>query len=139
MQLVAEDVTSSKALAVKTGLTPGSIDTLLQAAAKTLGTQSRKTAAARYVELRENSQTTSQLSLSGLSNPADTPSAHPISTVRSVAQAIGEFLRGPPLGGEKHSLRWDQIMIRIFWVALIGMVTITALVLFVIGFLRTFS
>jgi DNA-binding CsgD family transcriptional regulator len=53
LELVSDKVTTSKALAVETGLAPGTIDNLLQNAAQVLQVQGRAAAAQRFRELQE--------------------------------------------------------------------------------------
>lgn len=53
LELVSNNVTTSKALAAETGLAPGTIDNLLQNAAQVLQVQGRAAAAQRFRELAE--------------------------------------------------------------------------------------
>lgn len=139
LELIASDVTTSKALADRTGLKPRSIDTILTGALKILGAQDRKTAATRYLELKENSQPPSQLTISAFESPAVYAKPDEAGANRGLLKRIAGFFRGVPLGGEKHSLRWDRITLEVFRVAFIGLFGLTALVLFVLGFLRAFG
>lgn len=137
--LVVSGITQSKALAQHTGLAPGSVDAFLMQAAKTLGVRGRKLAGQRYRELLENSEQPSEYRNSDLDiGPISGPS-RPASAGWGIVKAAIDFLRGPPLGGEEHSLRWDRITLEIFRVAVIGMIALTTLVLFVLGFFRTFG
>lgn len=120
-------------------MTVGSIDTVLYEAAKILGATDRKDAAARFRDLKENSQPPSQLRISALPDRSELVPIHSAGAVLRWAKAILDWLKGPPLGGKEHMLRWDQITLQILRVAFIGMVTISALVLFVLGFFRTFG
>lgn len=139
LELVAAGTTQSKALAQKTGLAPGSVDVFLMQAARILGVRGRKPAAERYVELKLKSEQRSEFRNSDLANSGNRVLNPRAGGGRGVLKAIGDFLRGPPLGGEDHSLRWDRLTLEVFRVALIGMIALTALVLFVLGFFRTFG
>lgn len=139
LELVASGKTKSKALAQHTGLAPGSVDAFLMQASKTLGVRGRKVAGERYRQLLQNSEHHSEcISLGVDVNTFPVPS-DPASAGWRIVKGIIDFLRGPPIGGEEHSLRWDRITLEVFRVALIGMVALTTLVLFVLGFFRTFG
>lgn len=139
LELVVAGTTQSKALAQKTGLAPGSVDVFLMQAARILGVRGRKMAAERYRELREKSEQRSEFRNSPLENEGERALNRPAGAGRRFLKAIGDFLRGPPLGGEDHSLRWDRVTLEVFRVALIGMIALTALALFVLGFFQTFG
>lgn len=139
LDLVNRQVSRSKEIAKETGLAPGSIDTLLQNAAKTLGERDRKSAARRYAELLDNSQHSSQLRPQGFETEENQALSETAAAPVSALRKILRFFRGPPLGGSSQHLRWDQIALQILRVAAIGMVSIWALVLFVLGFFRTFG
>lgn len=139
LELVAAGTTQSKALAQKTGLAPGSVDVFLMQAARILGVRGRKMAAERYVELARNSEQRSEFRKSALENGGDRALTPPAGAGSGVLKAIGDFFRGPPLGGEEHSLRWDRLTLEVFRVAVIGMIALTVLVLFVLGFFQTFG
>ncbi|MET0239366.1 MAG: hypothetical protein ABW184_05655 [Sphingobium sp.] len=144
LELISSGVTSSKALAGVTGMAPGSIDTTLQRAARTLGVRDRISAATRYQEIQaQKSQSQSQLRSLSFREPQKSALSRFTSNGRSVITAVAKFLsalfRGVPLGGSEHALRWDQITLEILRVALIGIVALSALVLFVLGFFRTFG
>jgi DNA-binding CsgD family transcriptional regulator len=139
LELVNRQVSRSKEIAKETGLAPGSIDTLLQNAAKTLGERDRKSAARRYAELIDKSQHSSQLRQEALETEENQAlsefAAAPVPALRKFLR----FFKGPPLGGSSQHLRWDQIALQTLRVAAIGMVSIWALVLFVLGFFQTFG
>jgi DNA-binding CsgD family transcriptional regulator len=139
LDLVASGTTQSKALAQKTGLAPGSVDVFLMQAARILGVRGRKLAGKRYRELRQKSELQSEYRNLGLDIPRDSALSPLASAGWRIVKAVLDFLRGPPFGGEEHSLRWDQITLSMFRVAMIGMIALTTLVLFVLGFFRTFS
>lgn len=139
LELVAAGTTQSKALAQKTGLAPGSVDVFLMQAARILGVRGRKMAAERYRELKLKSEQRSEFRNSDLEIVRDPALNRSTGYGWRVLKAIGDFLRGPPLGGEDHSLRWDRVTLEVFRVALIGMIALTALVLFVLGFFKTFG
>jgi DNA-binding CsgD family transcriptional regulator len=139
LELVASGITASKALASDTGIAPGTVDNNLVAAAKVLGVVGRIAAAERYVQLRQNSHDPSHVRLSRVPTGPDFVPSGGAGTARQALGAIGAFLRGPPLGGEEHSLRWDQITLQILRVAVIGMVTVVGLVLLILGFFKTFG
>ncbi|PEQ14282.1 hypothetical protein B2G71_01360 [Novosphingobium sp. PC22D] len=139
LDLVNKEVSKSKEIAKETGLAPGSVDTLLQNAAKTLGERDRKAAARRYAELVENSQDSSQLRSGDFESPVNSGVSEGAGAIGQVAGKIAEFFRGPPLGGSEQRLSWEQIAWQILRVAVIGMVSIWLLVLFVLGFFRTFG
>jgi DNA-binding CsgD family transcriptional regulator len=132
LRLVAAGVTSSKALAQQTGLRPGSIDTYLQAAARQLDAENRIEAARRLLLLeQESSQSASQLRTRHLA-------ASLKSAIFRVARAARWFATGLPLGGQRHAYSWKRVALEIFRVALLGMAGLFVLVLFVLGFLKTF-
>lgn len=139
LDLVNRQISRSKEIAKETGLAPGSIDTLLQNAAKTLGERDRKAAARRYAELTDKSQNSSQLRQEGLETEENQALPDGAAAPQTVLRKILWFFKGPPLGGSSQHLRWDQIALQILRVAAIGMVSIWALVLFVLGFFRTFG
>jgi DNA-binding CsgD family transcriptional regulator len=139
LDLVNRHVSRSKEIAKETGLAPGSIDTLLQNAAKTLGERDRKSAARRYAELIDNSQHLSQLRQQGFETQQNQALSETAAAPTSVFRKILKFFRGPPLGGSSQHMRWDQIALQVLRVAAIGLVSIWALVLFVLGFFRTFG
>ena len=139
LNLVAEGTTTSKELAQRTGMKPASIDTVLQAASRILGAKDRREAAFFFRTLQDNSQQQSQLRISSLQNPTESEPSGVASTASIPVKAIVDFLRGPPLGGEEHSLRWDQIALQILRVAVSALLTVTALVLVVLGFFKTFG
>lgn len=139
LELVASGTTQSKALAQKTGLAPGSVDVFLMQAARILGVRGRKMAGERYRELQLKSEQPSEYRISDMEISRNSALSEPTSVGRRVVKAVLNFLHGPPLGGEEHSLQWDRITIDVLRVAAIGMVGLTTLVLFVLGFFRTFS
>lgn len=137
LRLVADGMTTSKALSRETGLTVGSIDNALQRAAKTLGVSGRESAAERFKALEESSHNSSHVRNSGLPPAADPGFSPPASIARRALKAFGKTLRGPPLGGEEFTLRWDQILLMILRIAAIGIVSVSALVLVVWGLFQT--
>lgn len=133
LRLVSAGTTSSKALANETGLQPRSIDTYLHAAAKALGCANRILAAQRFVEIEtQDSQSPSQLRTTHLA-------ARLVSAILAVASVIRSVAFGLPVGGAKHDFGWRRIGLEILRVGIIGMVGVIALVLLVVGFLKTFS
>jgi DNA-binding CsgD family transcriptional regulator len=133
LRLVFTGTTTSKALANETGLQPRSIDTYLQAAAKALGCENRILAARRFAEIeRESSQSPSQLRTTRLV-------AGLVSAIFAIANVARSFAFGLPLGGARHGFGWRRIALEILRVGVIGMAGVFALVLVVIGFLRTFG
>jgi len=139
LELVAAGKTQSKVLAQHTGLAPGSVDAFLMQAAKILGVRGRKVAGQRYRELLENSEHLSECINTGVDVNACPVLSDPASAGWRPLRTVINFLKGPPLGGEEHSLRWDRITLEILRVAVIAMVSLTTLVLFVLGFFRTFG
>jgi len=142
--LVADNKSSSKLLAQETGLTPASIDTILQGAAKILEVRGREDAARRYAELVEqNSQTASQLRSSSFPDAAKSAPLTSARADRRIAgmgsKFIGFLYSGVPLGGKTRDYGWRQILFEIFRVALLGLTALFALVLIVLGFFKTFA
>lgn len=133
LRFVNEGVTSSKALAARTQLQPQSIDTYLYNASRALGERNRVSAARRFQELeRENSQSPSELR------------AQPVATGRfsgisGATRAIRKLVSPVPIGGGEHDLPKRTIALEIIRVALLGIAGLFVLVLFIFGFLKTFS
>lgn len=133
LRLVSSGITASKSLARETGLQPASIDTYLHEAARILGRANRVATAKRLAELEAlSSQSSSQLRTSRLVGSSK-------SIFFPLAVAVRRFLFGLPLGGAQHTFSWSRIGLQILRVGVIGMVGLTALVLFVLGFLKTFG
>lgn len=139
LELVAADVTTSKALARETGLTPGSIDATLMRAARVLGVRDRKAAADRYQTLVRKSEQGSEFRNPPFPDRFKSGVSGLVRVGRKAAETGAKVLRAPPMGGRKHGLRWSEITFEVFRVALVGMVALSTLVLFVLGFFRTFS
>jgi DNA-binding CsgD family transcriptional regulator len=144
LERVASGIKTSKSLAVETGLSPGTIDNALQAAARVLGVNDRVSAAARYMDLiQQNSHTPSHMRTEGFAEWLKSALFRLTSSGwRGVTMAwsfLTLLLRGVSLGGDRHDLRWDQITLEVLRVALIGAVALTVLALFVLGFFQTFS
>ena len=133
MRLVNEGISSSKALAARTNLQPQSIDTYLYNASRTLGERNRVSAARRFHELeQENSQFGSKLRAEPVVQPG-------ISRFSGFAGAIRKWISPVPLGGDEHDLSKGNIALEIIKVALLGIAGLFVLVLFIFGFLKTFS
>ena len=139
LELVAADVTTSKALSRETGLTPGSVDATLMRAARVLGVRDRRAAADRYQALVEKSELGSEFRNPGFANRFKSGVSGLVRVGRKATRTGARAFRPPPIGGRKHALRWSEITFEIFRVALVGMVALSTLVLFVLGFFRTFS
>ncbi|MCW1430831.1 sigma factor-like helix-turn-helix DNA-binding protein [Novosphingobium sp. JCM 18896] len=139
LELVAEGCVKSKALANRTGIAAGTVDNQLQQAAKALGVVGRHAAAERYSALKENSHDPSHVRISPLPTPREITPSRKAGAVRRGLRRIGRFFLGPALGGEEFRLRWDQITLRIMWVAMVCLTTFLALVLFVLGIIKTFD
>lgn len=139
LDLVAGGVTKSKEISARTGIAAGTVDNVLQQAAKTLGVTGREAAAERYIDLKKNSHEASHVRISPLPIGSDSALSDHASSTRKALTAIADFFRGPPLGGEEHQLRWDQITMQVLRVAVVGMIAVIALVLLVLGFFKTFG
>ena len=133
LRLVNDGISSSKALAARTNLQPQSIDTYLYNASRTLGARNRVAAAQRFRDLEEeNSQSASQLRAGPVAEPG-------ISRFSDLTGTIRKWLSPVPLGGQEHDLSKGNIALEIIKVALFGIVGLFVLVLFIFGFLKTFS
>jgi len=131
LQLVATGITTSKVLAQHTGLTPGSIDTYLQAAARTLGASGRIDAARQLEKLaEESSQSASQLRTKSL-----------LIRIKSIligaARGVRRFTTGLPIGGKLQALTPLRIAMEVFRVALLGVAGVACLALIVRGAMWT--
>ena len=146
LRLVHRGVTSSKLLARSTDLQPSSIKAYLYRAARILGTDSRTEAAARFVAIENalaaepaapippdlNGRSTGGYTATGLVKSL-------ISAIHGLAGIAKSFFTGLPVGGKEHTSPWWIVVLQILRVAIIGMFGLTAVVLFVFGFLWTFS
>ncbi len=139
LELVGAEMTTSKALSRETGLTPGSVDALLMRAARVLGVRDRRAAADAYRALREKSEQPSEFRNPDFADRLKSGVSGIAGVSWKATKAGASLFRGPPMGGRKHGLRWSEITIEIFRVALVAMVVLSTLVLFVLGFFRTFS
>jgi DNA-binding CsgD family transcriptional regulator len=143
LTLIISGTSASKALARITGLTPASIDTMLSNAARILGARDRTEAARLFQEAVLKSQTRSQLRSGRFPDRVKSAVYVGVSAVWSAVRRLARLslmlLTGPPLGGKKHQLRWDQVTWNVFQVALIGITALTALALLVLGFFETFG
>lgn len=132
LRLVAEGITTSKAIANRTGLSTSSVDNYLSRAAVLLGAADRREAAARFLAL-EADRTKSSVS----------PSVSRFSSVfrwfwlcqLSLAAGVRWLLRPPPVGGEQHDLSKVEITLLTFKVALIGLAALCAIILLMVGLL----
>lgn len=125
LALMASDVFTSKELARKTALTPSTIDNQLSKAAKVLGVSNRREAARRYAVLMREAVADQQEPRVTESRPG-------------AFELFIDFMRGPPLGGRPSRLTWDQVTLQVFRVAFIGLISMTAIVLFILAILKTF-
>lgn len=133
LRLVKGGKTASKELARETGLQPASIDTYLQSAARTLGVRTRGEAAALLQRLEEeSSQSPSQLRGRRLVERLKTG-------LSRYASWVWRFATDLPIGGREHGYSWRRIVVETFRVALIAIALVTALVLIVRGWMRTFG
>lgn len=131
LQMVAAGTTSSKALAVKTGLSPRSIDTYLHSAARELGCEGRIAAAAKHRHLELTSQLSSQLR-------AEEVATGRKSGISRWASIVIGFFTGLPLGGSSPPASAVYVTLQILRVGVIGSAGIAMLVLFLLGFLKVF-
>lgn len=137
LELVGSGVTTSKDLAEHTGLSPMYIDKVLHQAAKQLGVRDRHAAVAR-LKIIKVSDPRSDVRAQPLSQTDNLRLSEPASG-EPAKRTVRRFLTPPKLGGEYQNLPWDEILRRIFKVALLGLITVMALVLIVLGFFRTFG
>jgi len=139
LALVADGVTVSKELAVRVGLAPRTIDNLLSRAVRILNAQSREDAGLRYRELKEICHDPCHVTSAEL---VTTPEIEPLGGAGDVPRAVPSLAKrlfDLPLGGAEHSLAWDEVTLRIIRVAFLGLLSLTALVIFVLAFFRTFG
>lgn len=144
LRLVAAGITTSKALARETGLKPNTIDTYLHAATRALDAGNREDAARRFIELeRLNSQSTSQLRTRRLAGRVRSGTHVVAITAKRWVAATAKFIWHPvtelPRGGLEHAYSWKRVGLEMVRVSLLGMVGLFTLVLFVLGFLKTFK
>jgi len=139
LEAVAKGTTSSKELAREFGIAPKTIDNLLSNAAKILGVGDRKSASARYIELRQISPEPSPVRRDDLAEDAAVGSPEGTGAAREATSIVRKLLHLPPLGGEEHPIRAEEVTARILHVALLAMLTLVALVMFVLAFLKTFE
>lgn len=137
LELVSSGITASKDLSEVTGLSPMYVDKVLYQAAKKLGVRDRS-AAVRHLSIIKASDPRSDVRPQGLLNPTEFGFSNQ-ATVEPAAPSKLRSIRGPNLGGGRHELRSDQVLLRIMWVAAIGGITVMALVLVVLSFFKTFS
>src|SRR3546814_9593847 len=103
-------ITSSKAIAEVTGLSPSSIDNYLSRAAVALGEPDRLSAAKRFVELeRLAAQNSVSRSVSRFSRVFRAI----FLGKRSFAAGVRWLLRVPPIGGRQHRLNRIEIHVRL--------------------------
>ena len=133
LRLVQSGTTSSKALALETALQPGSIDTYLQAAARTLGAKGRIEAAQIFTNCeRQNSQTPSQLRSRRLASRLKL-------LVVEMTGAVRAFVTGLPVGGRSHAFSWSRTVAEVLRAGLLGIAGIAVLLLVVVGLMKTFG
>lgn len=130
LRLVASGMTS-KEIALRTGLTPQTVDTYLKSAMARLGASSRREAA-RMLSSAEASQSlgspSANVALS--SGPG-----------QQVVAADGSGIRWfnpPPVGGRSNELTAAERTFAILKVAAISAATVSALALLIAGLLKTF-
>src|SRR3546814_10317080 len=135
LRLVAQGITSSKAIAEVTGLSPSSIDNYLSRAAVALGEPDRLSAAKRFVELeRLAAQNSVSRSVSRFSRVFRAI----FIGKRSFAAGVRCLLRVPPLGGRQHRLNRLEITVSILKVAAVSLPTLIVLILAGAGLLWVF-
>ena len=123
---------SSKEIAIETGLSYQTVDTYLKKAIAALGASNRRDAARLFQELSLSQKL-------GSPSPTLVPGAgigEPFATARAASWA--DRIRPPPLGGKVNRFSWSERTIAALRVAVIGVVTISALALLIAGILRTF-
>lgn len=139
LTLVSDGVTASKELSQRIGLAPRTIDNLLSQASKILGAQNREDAGARFRQLQEKCHDPCHVTPEGLVTAAENKPLGETGSNRGVVRGLAKLLFGLPLGGPEHSLKWDEVTLQIFRVAFLGLLSLTALVIFVLAFFRTFG
>lgn len=139
LALVASGITQSKDLARRTGIAPKTVDNSLYEAGKILGARDRKAAGGAYLAALENSPETSPGRISSLENSGDKGLSDPASAGWRAIAALRQVLRGVPLGGEQHSLSAGQLVFHMLRITGLSLITLTALVLFVLGVLWAFK
>ncbi|TPG18621.1 LuxR family transcriptional regulator [Sphingomonas koreensis] len=132
LRWVADGVTSSKAIAERTGLSPSSIDNYLSRAAVELGVQGREAAAKRLLELQQaadqSSVSVSVSRFSRLARPLDVG-------VHGVVTGLRWLLSVPPIGGRRHDLNRTEIFLSILKVAAVSFTVFIVIVLVGVGLL----
>jgi len=74
-----------------------------------------------------------------LAAEASNSSSEGAGATRKTSSALRKMISPPPLSGGEHSLRKDEVTTRILRVAFLGMLSLIALVMFVLAFLKTFE
>lgn len=133
LELVAEGITASKAIAARTGLSPGTIDTYLSRAARTLGADSRRAAAVLYRELAnappvEVSQSTSQSRPEPLVGMGG-------GWLSGVAAGARWLFTVPPISGPEHSFTWIEKTLAILRIAAVSLSAVVILTMVGAGLL----
>jgi len=125
LELVEAGVTTSKAIAQRTGLSPSSIDNYLQRAAKSLGVSNRLLAAARYRELKALHNASVSRSVSRFSRVV-----RPIRIgIHGLAAGVRWLFSVPPIGGRRHQLNRVEIVFSILKVAAVSLAVFASFVL----------
>ena len=120
LRLVGQGM-SSKEIALKTGLSPRTVDQYVNRAALSLGASSRREAARILNSLEATEWKKLQLQSQGLAEAADAGSLG----ASEGSQANGDvstrtFRWLPPLGGKRHDLKISETVIEIVKAALIA-------------------
>lgn len=131
LRLVGQGM-SSKEIAIRTGLTPQTVDTYLKLAMRYLGAANRRDAARMLVSWEQ-----SQISGSPPQGVAPSPADGHQSTATSGWQWTGDPLL-PPVGGIRNNLTIAQRTYAVLKVAAIASAAVIALVLSIAGLFRTF-
>ena len=132
LRFVAEGITSSKAIADRTGLSPSSIDNYLSRAAVVLGVQGREAAAQRLIELQQaQGESSVSPSVSRFSRLARAPNRG----VHGAATAVRWLLSVPPIGGRRHDLNRIEILFSILKIAVVSFTIFLVIVLIGAGLL----
>jgi DNA-binding CsgD family transcriptional regulator len=131
LQLVAEGIESSKAIAHRVGLSPVSVDNYLSRAAKTLGAANRREAAEKYRQLRACKNNSISRSVSRFSRLAGSFRI----SLDWLAAGIRWLFSVPPIGGREHNLNRVEIVILILKIAAVSFSVLLALVLLGAGLL----
>jgi DNA-binding CsgD family transcriptional regulator len=131
LKLVAEGVTSSKAIAGRTGLSPSSVDNYLSRAAAILRVQGREAAAAAWIAHRSMHDNSVSQSVSRTRNLASLLK----NRLSWVVTGVRWLLTVPPIGGRRHTLNRIEIILSILKVAVVSFTIFIVIVLVGAGLL----